>query len=152
MNNKLRVVIISTAVAGACVTPFTPAMAASYSENGQKINFFDRIALMVGFKKNLSPEKKADRINQMRQKHESKLNARLDALVTQGKISESQKAELKTKLGAIEDIKESNAGKSPQEIKDATKSAREDLNNWLKQNNLSMGDVMGRHMGRGNKS
>ena len=142
MNNKIRIAIISTAVAGTCVISASPVMAASYNESGQKINFFDRVALMVGFKKNLSPEKKAERINQMRQKRDAKLNSRLDALVTQGKISESQKTELKSKLEAIEAIKEANAGKSPQEVKAATKNAREDLKAWAQANNLTLGDIM----------
>ena len=142
MNNKLKIAIVSATVATISTVSFTPALAASYNDSGQKINFFDRVALMLGFKKNLSPEKKAQRIEEMKQKHESKLSARLDGLVAEGKITESQKTELRQKIDAIEQAKLNSAGQTQQQKKEATKQARDDLKAWAEANGISLGDIM----------
>ena len=140
MNNKIKIAVISTMVVSISTLGATPALAANRPEG--KVSFFEKVALMMGFKKNLSPEKQAEKIAQMRQKHQAKQDDRLNGLVAEGKISESQKAELKTKLDAIEAIKEANAGKTKQEMQSATKSAREDLKTWAQTNNLNLGDIM----------
>jgi len=140
MNNKIKIAVISTMVAGISTLSVAPALASNQPEG--KVSFFEKVALMMGFKKNLTPEKQAEKIAQMRQKHEAKQEARLNSLVTEGKITEAQKNELKAKLDAIEAIKEANAGKSKQEVKAATKTAREDLKAWALANNLNLGDIM----------
>ena len=140
MNNKIKIAVISTMVVGISTLSVAPALASNQPEG--KVSFFEKVALMMGFKKNLTPEKQAEKIAQMRQKHEAKQEARLNSLVTEGKITEAQKNELKAKLDAIEAIKEANAGKSKQEVKAATKTAREDLKAWALANNLNLGDIM----------
>jgi len=140
MNNKIKIAVISTMVVGISTLSVAPALASNQPEG--KVSFFEKVALMMGFKKNLTPEKQAEKIAQMRQKHEAKQEARLNSLVTEGKITEAQKNELKAKLDAIEATKEANAGKSKQEVKAATKTAREDLKAWAQANNLNLGDIM----------
>jgi hypothetical protein len=140
MNNKIKIAVISTMVVGISTLSVAPALASNQPEG--KVSFFEKVALMMGFKKNLTPEKQAEKIAQMRQKHEAKQEARLNSLVTEGKITEAQKNELKAKLDAIEATKEANAGKSKQEVKAATKTAREDLKAWALANNLNLGDIM----------
>lgn len=142
MNNKVKLAIISVTVASVSAFSVAPALAASYDANGQKIGFFDRVALMLGFKKDLSPEKKAARIESMKQKHEAKQSARLDALVSSGKITEAQKIELKAKLDAIEQAKMSSAGQTKQQRKEATEQVRNDLKSWAEANGLNLADLV----------
>lgn len=140
MNNKVKIAIISTMVVGLSAVSVAPALAANHPDG--KVGFFEKVALMMGFKKDLPADKRAQHIDQMRQKHADKQAAKLDALVSSGKITEAQKTELKAKIDAIEAVKEANAGKSREEIKAATKSAREDLKAWAQANNLNMSDLM----------
>ena len=140
MNNKIRMAIISTMVVGLSAVSVAPALAANHPEG--KVGFFEKVALMMGFKKDLPADKKAQHIDKMRQKHAEKQTAKLDALVSSGKITEAQKTELKSKIDAIEAIKEASAGKTREEIKAATKNARDDLKAWAESNNLNMSDLM----------
>jgi hypothetical protein len=140
VNNKLKISLLTVVVAGSSTFGAVPALAANHPY--AKVGFFEKIALMMGFKKNLPPEKRAAKIQQMVERHEAKQNARLDALVAEGKITEAQKTELKAKLDALEDIRKANAGKPRQEIQAATKAARDDLKAWAEANNLRWGDIM----------
>lgn len=89
VNNKLKISLLTVVVAGSATFGAVPALAANHP-NG-KVGFFEKIALMMGFKKNLPPEKRAAKIQQMLEGHEAKQNARLDALVAEEKITEAQK-------------------------------------------------------------
>ena len=140
MNNKLKISLLTLVIAGTTVAGAVPALAANHPDG--KVGFFEKVSLMMGFKKNLTPEKRAAKIQKMQQKHDAKQTARLDALVAEGKITEAQKTELKAKLDELEEIKKVNAGKPRQEVQAATKSARDDLKAWAKANNLSWGDIM----------
>lgn len=144
MNNKLKVALISASVAVIGSMSVPTALAANQLD-GKHLSFFDRVALMLGFKSNITPEKRDQKIEQMKQKHEAKLNSRLDQLVADGKLTEAQKTELKTKLDAINQLKFENASKTPQERKQATKQARQDLKAWAEANGLSLADIMPKH-------
>ena len=139
MNNKTKLIITSVVASSMLVVSAAPALAA---DTATKPSFWDKIMLGIGFKKDLSPEKKAARIEAMKAKHDQKLNARLDSAVAAGTITAEQKDVLKTKLQAIEDIKAQNAGKTKQEKRDAMKAAREDLKNWASNNNINLQDIM----------
>jgi len=150
LNNKLKIAIVSSLVLTTSVMSAAPALAANYDNSGNKIGFFERIGLMLGFKKVLSPEKQAQRIEEMKQRHEAKLNTRLDALVGAGTISEAQKNELKTKIDAIQQAKLSSAGKTKEEKKQAFKQARTDLKAWAEANGIDLGQIMPKRA-QGNK-
>ena len=141
MNNKLKIALVSAGVV-AMGSMAAPQALAANQINGAHLSFFDRVAMLMGFKKNITPEARDQKIEQMKQKHDAKLNARLDQLVADGKLSEAQKTELKTKLDAINQIKFENASKTPQERKQATKQARQDLKAWAEANGISLGDIM----------
>lgn len=140
MNNKIRIALVTVVVAGSAALGAVPALASNHPDG--KVGFFEKIVLMMGFKKNLTPEKRSTKIQQMQERHEAKQNARLDGLVADGKITETQRTELKAKLDELETIKKANAGKTPQEVQAATKSARNELKAWAKANNLNWGDIM----------
>ena len=140
MNNKVKIAIVSTMVMGLSAVSVAPALAANHPDG--KVGFFEKVALMIGFKKDLPADKRAQHIDQMRQRHADKQAAKLDALVSSGKITEAQKTELKAMIDAIEAIKEANAGKSREEIRSATKNSREDLKAWVLTNNLNKSDLM----------
>mgnify|MGYP003338697116 CR=1 FL=1 len=89
MNNKLKISLLTLVIAGTTVAGAVRALAANHPDG--KVGFFEKISLMMGFKKNLSPEKSAAKIQKMQQKHDAKQTARLDALVAEGKITEAQK-------------------------------------------------------------
>lgn len=140
MNNKTKLIITSVVASSMLVVSAAPALAAD--TNQSKPSFWDKIMMGIGFKKDLSPEKKADRIKAMEVKHEQKLNERLDAAVSAGKLTAEQKDALKAKLEAIEQIKAQNAGKTKQEKRDALKSARADLQQWATDNGVNLQDIM----------
>lgn len=142
MNKKLKILIITTAVASISTLSVAPAMAASYDSTGQKIGFFERIALMLGFKKELGPAKQSARIEQMKQKHEAKQTARLDALVRAGKITDAQRTELEARLEAIEQAKSASAGQTKEQRKESTKQARDALKSWAESNGLDLSELM----------
>jgi hypothetical protein len=98
--------------------------------------------LGIGFKKQHTPEKRAEHIEAMKTKRAEKLNTRLADAVTAGKLTQEQSDVLKTKLEAIDAIKAQNAGKTKQEKRDAMKAAREDLKNWATQNGITLSDIM----------
>lgn len=141
MNNKLKIALVSAGVV-AMGSMAAPQALAANQINGVHLSFFDRVAMLMGFKKNITPEARDQKIEQMKQKHDAKLNARLDQLVADGKLSEAQKTELKAKLDAINQLKFENASKTPQERKQATKQARQDLKAWAEANGISLGDIM----------
>jgi hypothetical protein len=140
MNNKTKLIITSVVASSMLVVSAAPALAADTTQ--PKPSFWDKIMLGIGFKKDLSPEKKQAKIEAMKVKHEQKLNERLDAAVTAGKLTTEQKDTLKIKLQSIEDIKAQNAGKTKQEKRDALKSAREDLQKWASDNGVNLQDIM----------
>lgn len=141
MNNKLKIAIISTTVATVSLLSAGPAMAATYVD-GQKVGFFDRVALMLGFKKNLTPEQKTQRIEEMKQRREAKLNTRLDGLVSAGKIIEAQKTELKAKLDAIQLAKLNSAEQTKDGRKQAAKQAHDELKAWAESNGINLSDIL----------
>ena len=140
MNNKTKLIITSVVASSMLVVSAVPALAAT--DTTAKPSFWDKIMLSIGFKKELSPEKKAARVEEMKAKHTQKLNARLDSAVTDGKLTTEQRATVQQKLEAIEQIKQANAGKTKQEKRDALKSAREDLQKWASDNGVNLGDIM----------
>lgn len=140
MNNKTKLIITSVVASSMLAVSAAPALAADTTQ--PKPSFWDKIMLGIGFKKDLSPEKKQAKIEAMKAKHEQKLNARLDAAVAAGKITTEQKDVLKTKLQALEEIKAQNAGKTKQEKRDASKAAREDLKQWATENGINLSDIM----------
>jgi len=152
MNNKAKLIITSVVASSMLVVSSAPALAAT--DSGTKPSFWDKIMLDLGFKKNLSPEKKQAKVADMKAKHAQKLNDRLDTAVAAGKLTAEQRTVLQQKLEAMEQIKQANAGKTKQEKRDALKPAREDLKNWATQNSISLGDIMpqkphGPGMGKG---
>lgn len=139
MNNKAKLLITSVVASSLLVVSAAPALAA---DTQAKPSFWDKIMLGMGFKKQLSADKKDARIAQMKAKHEQRLNDRLSAAVSSGKITQDKSDALKLKLQAIEDIKALNAGKTKQEKRDAIKSAREELRTWASQNGINLADIM----------
>lgn len=140
MNNKAKLIITTAVASSALVLSAMPALASN--NTAPKPNFWDKIMLDLGFKKNLTPEQKQAKVESMKAKHEQKLNDRLDSAVSAGKITADQRTVLQQKLEAIEQIKQANAGKTKQEKRDALKSARDDLQKWASENNINLQDIM----------
>ena len=140
MNNKAKLIVTSVVASSMLVVNAVPALAASDIAN--KPNFWNKIMLDLGFKKNLSPEKKAARVEEMKAKHTQKLNDRLDAAVAAGKLTAEQRTTLSQKLGAIEQTRQANAGKTKQEKREALKSARAELKQWASDNGVNLKDIM----------
>jgi hypothetical protein len=140
MNNKAKLIVTSVVASSMLVVSSAPALAAA--DSGTKPSFWDKIMLGIGFKKQHTPEKRAERIEAMKTKRAEKLNTRLADAVAAGKLTQEQSDVLKTKLEAIDAIKAQNAGKTKQEKRDAMKSAREDLKNWASQNGITLSDIM----------
>jgi uncharacterized membrane protein len=140
MNNKAKLIVTSVVASSMLVVGAIPVLAAT--EQAAKPSFWDKIMLDLGFKKNLTPEKKAARVEEMKTRHTQKLNDRLDAAVAAGKLTTEQRTALQQKLEAIDQIKKENAGKTKQEKKEALKSARADLKQWANDNGVNLQDIM----------
>jgi len=140
MNNKAKLILTSVVASGMLVVSSAPALAAT--DTTTKPNFWDKIMLGIGFKKQHTPEKRAERIEAMKTKRAQKLDTRLSEAVASGKLTQEQSDVLKQKLQAIDQIKMQNAGKTKQEKRDAMKAAREDLKQWASDNGISLSDIM----------
>ena len=140
MNNKAKLILTSVVASSILVVSSAPALAAT--DTTTKPNFWDKIMLGIGFKKQHTPEKRAERIEAMKTKRSQKLDTRLSEAVSAGKLTQEQSDVLKQKLQAIDQIKMQSAGKTKQEKRDAMKTAREDLKQWASDNGISIQDIM----------
>ena len=140
MNSKAKLIVTSVIASSMLAVSAVPALAATDTPN--KPNFWNKVMLDLGFKKNLSPEKKAARVEEMTAKHIQKLNDRLDAAVAAGKLTAEQRTTLSQKLGAIEQTRQANAGKNKQEKREALKSARTELKQLASDNGVNLKDIM----------
>ena len=140
MNNKAKLILTSVVASSILVVSSAPALAAT--DTTTKPNFWDKIMLGIGFKKQHTPEKRAERIEAMKTKRSQKLDTRLSEAVSAGKLTQEQSEVLKQKLQAIDQIKMQSAGKTKQEKRDAMKTAREDLKQWASDNGFSIQDIM----------
>ena len=140
MNNKAKLILTSVVASSMLVVSSAPALAAT--DTTTKPSFWDKIMLGIGFKKQHTPEKRAERIEAMKTKRAQKLDTRLSEAVASGKLTQEQSDVLKQKLQAIDQIKMQNAGKTKQEKRDAMKTAREDLKQWASDNGISLSDIM----------
>lgn len=140
MNNKAKLILTSVVASSMLVVSSAPALAAT--DTTTKPNFWDKIMLGIGFKKQHTPEKRAERIEAMKTKRAQKLDTRLSEAVNAGKLTQEQSDVLKQKLQAIDQIKMQNAGKTKQEKRDAMKTAREDLKQWATDNGINLTDIM----------
>lgn len=140
MNNRTKLIITTVAASTMLVVSSTPALAAA--DNQTKPSFWDKIMLGIGFKKQQTPEKRAERIEAMKAKHQQKLDSKLNAAVASGAITTEQKDVLANKISAIEEIKRQSAGQTRDQKKEALKSARADLKQWASDNNVKLADIM----------
>lgn len=68
----------------------------------------------------------------------ARFEARLDQAVKDGKITEAQKSVILKKESELKDTCEKNRDLSPEERREAMKSARQDLQDWAKKNDIDL--------------
>lgn len=121
------------------------------SSNTTQPNFFQGlinfIAQKFGLDKTQVQAAVTDYHNQQKQSRQAKMQqrekARLDQLVSQGKITKDQENLILNKLQEIQNNRQNWRNLSADQRKTAMQQERTDLQNWAKQNNINLQYLMG---------
>lgn len=143
MNKNLLMVVGTVTLIGAGVMSSTPAYAQDASGQNPFQTLVQQLADKFGLKKDDVQAVFDAHRDEMKADREKRQEDRLSTLVSEGKITESQKALILQKTKELQAKKESFQNLSRDEIRTKMQKERADLEKWAKDNNIDLQYVLG---------
>lgn len=136
LRNALLITGAATTVGVSSMVGIVSAQSNTTSDSSSSQSLVDKIAT----KFNLNKQDVQAVFDQNKQDHEAerqkKVQARLDDLVKQGKITSAQETQILDKLKELQSYRDSLTGKTRAERKQLLEQKRAELEQWAKDNNI----------------
>lgn len=156
LNKTLIVVsVIGAAGISALVGDAVVNAESGASSDGPMSGLVDKIASTFNLDKSKVQDVFDDQRAEMESQREQKISERLDALVSDGTITESQKSAIKTKHAELKKEREANKGEfkelSDEERKTKMDEKRTELESWAEEQGIDLTKIKGVFGGPGGR-